>query len=192
MHAALPRSEYYDGAAPPAPSAGVAPIRTWFPLAEEKARNGRGWFPRSLLSGQRVRHPALPLRYRHGYAVGTSPWPPSPGFGNPAWSSPSVMRDRCAPLTNPYPPDWSWRPIKRRNATGFFSYTFPSRSPRPAHPAVLNRRDFVKAAPTLPGDPRIRLPSASPRRYDGREMGSLTSIRKQQHLVAHPKMGQSR
>ncbi len=26
MHAALPRSEYYGGSAPPAPSAGVAPI----------------------------------------------------------------------------------------------------------------------------------------------------------------------
>jgi hypothetical protein len=31
--------------------------------------NGHGWFPRSLLSGRRVRHPALPLRHRHGYAV---------------------------------------------------------------------------------------------------------------------------
>src|SRR5664279_3459497 len=31
--------------------------------------NDRRWFPRSLLSGRRVRHPALPLRYRHGYAV---------------------------------------------------------------------------------------------------------------------------
>ena len=27
------------------------------------------WFPRSLLFGRRVRHPALPLRHRHGYAV---------------------------------------------------------------------------------------------------------------------------
>ena len=35
------------------------------------------------------------------------------------------------------------------------------RSPRPAHPAVLNRRDFVEAAPALPGDPRFRLPPAS-------------------------------
>jgi hypothetical protein len=29
--------------------------------------NGR--FPRSLLLGRRVRHPAIPLRHRHGYAV---------------------------------------------------------------------------------------------------------------------------
>src|SRR4030095_17215550 len=34
MYAALPRSEYYDDSAPPAPSAGVAPIPTPFPLAE--------------------------------------------------------------------------------------------------------------------------------------------------------------
>jgi hypothetical protein len=52
----------------------------------------------------------------------------------------------------------------------FLAYTFPSCSPHPAHPAVLNRRDFVEAAPTFPGDPRIRLPPALPRRYDGEEM----------------------
>src|SRR5271166_2900893 len=69
MYAALPRPEYYDGAAPPAPSAGVAPI----PAPPLRSRSGtwsaRGWFPRSLSSDQRVRHPALPLRHRHGYAV---------------------------------------------------------------------------------------------------------------------------
>ncbi len=37
------------------------------PLAGRKGRSGHGRFPRSLLSGQRVRHPALPLRHRHGY-----------------------------------------------------------------------------------------------------------------------------
>jgi hypothetical protein len=71
MYAALPRSEYYDGSAPPAPSVGVAPIPP-ISLAgsgKNKGGNGRGWFPRSLLSGQRVRHPALPLRHRHDYAV---------------------------------------------------------------------------------------------------------------------------
>jgi hypothetical protein len=44
---------------------------------------------------------------------------------------------------------------------------------------VLNRRDFVEAAPAIPGDPRIRLPPASIRRYDGEQMvGLFTSIRK--------------
>ena len=51
----------------------------------------------------------------------------------------------------------------------FLAYTFPSRSPDPAHPAVLDRSDFVAAAPTFPGDPRIRLPPASLDRYDGQE-----------------------
>ena len=60
----------------------------------------------------------------------------------------------------------------------FLAYTFPSCSPHPAHPAVLNRRDFVEATPTLPGDPRIRLPPALPCRYDGKEMVVFHPIRK--------------
>jgi hypothetical protein len=56
----------------------------------------------------------------------------------------------------------------------FLSYTFPSRSPRPPHPAVPDRRDFVEAAPAFPGDPRLRLPPASPRRCDGEEMDGLS------------------
>ena len=67
MYAAFPRSEYYGDSAPPAPSAGIAPIRRLSPLAEARRWNVRGRFPRSLLSGRRVRHPALPLRHRHGY-----------------------------------------------------------------------------------------------------------------------------
>jgi len=39
---------------------------------------------------------------------------------------------------------------------------------------VLNRRDFVEAAPAIPGDPRIRLPPASIRRYDGEQMVGLS------------------
>ena len=69
MHAAFPRPEYYGGSAPSAPSAGVAPIPAPAPPAEGGAWNERGWFPRSLLPGQRARHPALPLRHRHGYAA---------------------------------------------------------------------------------------------------------------------------
>jgi len=50
---------------------------------------------------------------------------------------------------------------------------------------VLDRPDFVAAAPTLPGDPRIRLPPASPHRYDGKasKVSHLRPIR--QRLVAH-------
>ena len=66
MWPALPAPEYYGGSAPPAPSAGVAPIRP-APWQGGGQRNGHGRFPRSLLSGRRARHPALPLRPRHGY-----------------------------------------------------------------------------------------------------------------------------
>jgi hypothetical protein len=67
MHRAFPGSEYYGDSAPPTPSVGIAPIHRPSPLAEEQRWNVREWFPRSLVSGRRVRHPALPLRYRHGY-----------------------------------------------------------------------------------------------------------------------------
>jgi hypothetical protein len=51
MHAALPRSEYYNGSAPPAPSADVAPIPNPISLAGSGVWNVCGRFPRSLLSG---------------------------------------------------------------------------------------------------------------------------------------------
>jgi hypothetical protein len=44
----------------------------------------------------------------------------------------------------------------------FLAYSSPSRSPGPAHLAVLNRPGFVRAAPTLPGITRLRPPSAPP------------------------------
>jgi hypothetical protein len=50
---------------------------------------------------------------------------------------------------------------------------------------VLNRPGFVEAAPALPGDPRLRLPPASPHRRDGKEMDGLSPHPKQQRLVAH-------
>jgi hypothetical protein len=67
----------------------------------------------------------------------------------------------------------------------FLTCTFPSCSPGPAHPAVLDRPDFVEAAPTFPGDPRVRLPPASPHRYDGEatKVSHLHPVR--QRLVAH-------
>ena len=94
MHAALPRSEYYDGSVSPAPSAGVAPIPTPSSPDGRKVWNVREWFPRSLLSGQRARHPALPLRYRHGYAVDNSPWPPNPDSCDPGPKFPNSLKEK--------------------------------------------------------------------------------------------------
>jgi len=65
------------------------------------------------------------------------------------------------------------------------SYAFPSRSPGPTNPAVLGRPDFVAAAPALPGLPRIRLPPASPGRYDGPAMKDSHLHSDKQRLVAH-------
>jgi hypothetical protein len=67
----------------------------------------------------------------------------------------------------------------------FLSYTFWSCSPDPAHPAVLDRPDFVAAAPTLPGVPQVRLPPASPDRYDGQATKVSHLHPNQQRLVAH-------
>jgi hypothetical protein len=131
-YAALPRSEYYGGSAPPAPSAGVAPIPIPVSLAGRRVWNAPGWFPRSLLPGRRVRHPALPLRSRHGYAAANSPWPPGPDFIDPARSSPPVMKGGCAPPTSPHPPGWSWHCLKRRNVAGFSR--IPSRLAHRARP----------------------------------------------------------
>jgi hypothetical protein len=69
MCAALPRSEYYGGSVPFAPSAGVGPIPSRFVWPTRRMWNSHEWFPRSLLSVRQVRHPALPLRHLHGYAV---------------------------------------------------------------------------------------------------------------------------
>ena len=81
--------------------------------------------------------------------------------------TPPLRRQGDRGLPPPFGPNSaSWRT--------FLAYTFPSRSPRPAHPAVPGRRDFVEAAPTLPGDPRLRLPPASPHRCDGEEMDGLS------------------
>ena len=67
MHAAFPRSEYYGGSAPPAPSAGVVPIQPPSPWNGLEAGTYTGGSHVHCSSGRRVRHPALPLRYRHGY-----------------------------------------------------------------------------------------------------------------------------
>jgi hypothetical protein len=131
--------------------------------------NGRRWFPRSLSSGQRVRHPAIPLRHRRGYAVDIH-------HGLPAQASktrpgvPARQGGQARTATQPTSAGLELVASSRGVRHRFLAYTFPSCSPHPAHPAVLNRRDFVEAAPTLPGDPRIRLPPALFRRYDGEEM----------------------
>jgi len=61
----------------------------------------------------------------------------------------------------------------------------PSRSPRPAHPAVPSRRDFVEAAPVSPVTPGSDCLQLHPTAAAAKRSRSSTSIRKQQRLVAH-------
>jgi hypothetical protein len=72
-------------------------------LAGRSGRNSHGRFPRSLLSGRRARHPALPLRPRHGYAAalhrGLPPQAGQTRTGVPR--PPSCKGGGCAPLTSP-------------------------------------------------------------------------------------------
>ena len=89
---------------------------------------------------------------------------------------------RTAP--GPYPPDSSRRRIKGRKRR-FLAYSSPSRSPDPHHLAVLARPGFVRAAPTLPGTSRIRLPSAPPPCCDRASGEGLSPPLEQQRLTAH-------
>ena len=130
-----------------------------------RAGNARGRFPRSLLSGRRVRHPAMPLRHRHGYAADfhrglpTRPRRPGPEF-------PTRHEKRVRTANQPISARFELVGTLRGFTHWFLAYTFPSRSPGPAHLAVPSRPGFVGAAPALPGVPRIRLPPASPGRCD--------------------------
>jgi hypothetical protein len=75
---------------------------------------------------------------------------PTPFDGNGCASPPAHIRQVRAGVI--------LRDVKRR----FLAYSSPSRSPDPHHLAVLAHPGFVRAAPTLPGTTRIRLPSAPP------------------------------
>jgi hypothetical protein len=67
----------------------------------------------------------------------------------------------------------------------FLAYSSPSRLPDPHHLAVLARPGVVRAAPTLPGTTRIRLPSAPPSRCDGISGEGLSPPLEPLHLTAH-------
>ena len=119
---------------PPVPGRGAAPGNT------------RGGLPRSLHPingpGTRLCPCGIATATPQTFTVASGP-----GCTDPARSSPPVIRGGCAPPTSPNPPGLSWRDIKRRNRSRFLTYTFPSRSPRPAHPAVPGRRDSSRLLP---------------------------------------------
>jgi len=70
MREAFPRSDYYSPSAPPH-SHRLTTRQPDLPRLAEHVRTGAARrFPRSLQTDRQVRRPAMPLRYRHGYAAG--------------------------------------------------------------------------------------------------------------------------
>ena len=149
MRPAFPASEYYDGSAPPPP----------FSRQRAYPRQGgtrRGWFPRSLLFGRRARCPALPLRHRRGYAVDLHHDLPDPThspfrqFPTPTTTWLVGHHGRLRTALQPQSTGFELVDDQEALRHRFLTYTFPSCSPDPAHPVVLDRPDFVAAAPTHP------------------------------------------
>ena len=103
----------------------------------------------------------MPLRHRCGYAAGLPRSLPG-GSCLPPREFPARHEGRVRAAPGPDPPDFE--PVSHKGGVTrrFLAYSSPSRSPGTAHLAVLNRPGFVRAAPTLPGITRIRLPSAPP------------------------------
>jgi hypothetical protein len=186
MCAALPRSKYYGGSVPSAPSAGVAPI----PAQPAGRRPWRG----THADGSRVHCRPVnglgtqlcPCGIATATAAANSPWPPDPGSGNPARSSPPIMRSGCAPPSSPYPPDLSWRSFKRRNAAGFSR--IPSRLAHRARPVRQYRADatlsrLLPPSPATPGSGCLQL---HPTAATARRWAVFHLHPQRQRLAAHP------
>jgi hypothetical protein len=101
-------------------------------------------------------------------------------------SSPPTHHRQVRAAPGPDPPDFEPVPHKGTVTRRFLAYSSPSRSPDPHHLAVLTRPGFVRAAPTLPGTTRIRLPPAPPSCYDRISGEGLSPPLKPQRLTAHP------
>jgi len=159
----------------PRPSAGIAPIPAPA-LARTKTGNGHRRFPRSLSPGQRARHPALPLRPRHGYAAVLRRGLPSQASKTRTGVS-RPGRGGYAPPPSPYPPDLSWFCMKRCNSTG--SSRIPSRLAHRARPVRQYQADATSSrllppSPATPGSGCLQLHPAAA--TTGRR-GSPTPIR---------------
>jgi hypothetical protein len=70
MREAFPRSDYYGPSAPPCGHRLTTHQPDLPRLAQHDGTGTARWFPRSLQTGRQVRRPAMPLRYRRGYAAG--------------------------------------------------------------------------------------------------------------------------
>jgi hypothetical protein len=185
MCAAFPRSEYYGGSAPPAPSAGVAPI----PARPSWPEGGRGTHADGSHvhcrpvdgSGTRL----YPCGIASGYFAVIRRWPPGqglqtqPGVPRPSWRAGAhrtparIHRIRAGDKSRGVT-----QPVPRVYLSVSLTAPGPSGS---AEPARLCRG--CSRPPRRPPDQAASSFTPPPRRRgDGR---SLTSIRKRQRLVAH-------
>ena len=184
MCRALPGSEYYGGSAPSRTDRPtVDPAR---PAALDARRPGRtGTVPVFTVIRSTKEEPDSVPAASPRLPRSTSPWPPGRPSADPPRSSPPrpsrAGAHRARPRSARFEPVSRLRDVQRR----FLAYSSPSRSPDPHHLAVLARPGFVRAAPTLPGTSRIRLPSASPPCCD-RTAAKVSHLHSnQQRLTAH-------
>lgn len=70
MYEAFPRSDCYGPSAPSCADRRTTRPPETMTLDGPTITGDTRWFPRSLLTDWQVRCPAMPLRYRHGYAAG--------------------------------------------------------------------------------------------------------------------------
>ena len=120
-----------------------------------------------------------PCGFATATAVDNSPWPPGPDPEYPARSSPPVMKRRVRTAIQPESTGLELARGSRGVTTPVpcvylpVSLTAPGPSGSTGTDATLSR-----LLPSSPATPGLRLPPASPRRYDGRADGGLcTSIR---------------
>jgi hypothetical protein len=158
MRPAFPAPDYYGASAPP----GALSRRRPCPSSALATRDegGTGRFPRSSSVDQRARRPALPLRYRHGYAADIHRALLA-GNHMAAKEFSTTRRQRIRTATSPYPPDLSWWAVKRRQ-------TLISR----VHLPVL----LTGPAPSGSTDPSRRCQGCShpPQRLPGQAAPSFT------------------
>jgi hypothetical protein len=159
MRPAFPAPEYYGGSVPPARPAGIAPVRPRLPGKEAWTEPSRAV---PAFTADRSAGPAP------GSAPAASPRLPPQAFT--VTSHPRLLRPGqefpparhegrgCAPQPSPYPPDLSWRDVKRRNTTGFSR--MPSRFAHRARPVRQYPADATSPG-LLPPSPRSPVQASS-------------------------------
>ena len=184
MHAALLRSEYYDGSATTRCPQRASRLPTT-PPDTGSARAAPGRFPRSLMSvatGSASSYtPAASPRAAHRSLGPGLPPPKSHRRRERAGQKPRPVQHHKAT----HPPDSAGRgrltgllPLVR------FPYAFPSSLAGTSRLVVPARPYIVEAAPDLTPDPGIDLPPASTGHCDDRRRASHPA-RLHQRLVAH-------